>query len=278
MGFAVCKTRLLSSFKEDTPIPERRTPQGEWSDWDNEAYLEEEYVDDDDDDNEGPTPNSSTISREILSYQTSNLLKNVVTNVDKKLSTVLLEQKEADAVYKRDDKDWIGWSEEPPYFDDDDIEEETILEFDKSETAKTKFGYGGERGVDTRSTDLWTKRNIVDDTLPPSSPDPVNPVIKKSEQPESSSPSSSYQQVSSLTSAQPQLDSHASLLLFIEMNRKFESLERKLDSIQALVSTSATSPSSSVSATTSPTSILSITPILATLFLIGYAVGVQVNN
>lgn len=224
----------------------------------------------------------------MLSFQTNKLLENVLTNVDKKLSTTLIGQKEADAVYKRDEKDWIGWSEEPPYFDDDDIEEETILEFNKSETVKTKFGYGGERGVDTRSTDIWTKRNILEDTPPsPSSQkaasEPVvaaaDPVIKKNEQAESIATSSSHQQLSSLiTSTQPQLEPHTSLLLFIEMNRKFEYLERKLDSIQAsIISSPTNSPPSSVSPYTS-TYILSITPILATLFLIGYAVGFQANN
>ena len=275
---------MTESIEPEKPVPERSSLQGEWSDWDNEAYLEEEYVDDDDDDDSSEsTLNSSTTAREILSYQTNTLLQTVMTNVDKKLSTTSIGEIEADAVYKRDDKDWIGWSEEPPYFDDDDIEEETILEFDKADAAKTKFGYGGERGVYTQSTDLWTKRNILEETPKAAtnqftelSPTPV----KKNEVTESSPPSINNQQVSSLSSAQqqqPQLDQHSSLLLFIEMNRKFESLERKLDSLQASIQSPASTTTASPVSPSTP-SIASFAPIMATLFLIGYAFGSQVNN
>jgi hypothetical protein len=146
--------------------------------------------------------------------------------------------------YRKDPKDWIGWSEEPPYFDDEDIEEDTIFEFDAVNSAKTKFGYGGERGVQAQTTDIWTKRVVVVDSPSPArdsqkeearipSTELRNDADEQKWSRTEATPSSSASAPLPSTSQQQLLDNQSTLLLFIEMNRKFEMLERKLEDLQS---------------------------------------------
>ena len=200
----------------------------------------------------------------------------MLLSVEKKLDTqLIIEETKKASVYKMDPKEWIGWSEEPPYFDDDDIEDDTVLEFDKANVAKTKFNYGGERGVDAQTTDLWTKRNILLDD-PPATPVAI-PITTTTAIPAAVATVSTEEKSSvnfgTVNEKLPLVDSQSSLLLLIEMNRKFESVERRLDTLAATICSS--SLASSNNSLPSPTNSVALYVLV---FIVGYALGLAANN
>lgn len=107
------------------------------------------------------------ISKELLMVGASEVVDNLLNEVDEELTRSNMDknprkEKEQEeeggnkSVYVRNDADWIGWSEEPPYFDEEDIEEDTIKEF-TSNVVNSKFKYGGEKGIPSQSTNFWVK-------------------------------------------------------------------------------------------------------------------------
>ena len=146
---------------------ERTEGGGEWKDWDSDAYMLDDYVFDEGDD----TSLFPKLSPDILSLSQSSIDSTIHLIERNGIDNGILNK--TSVVYERKEEDWIGWSEEPPYFDDEDIEEATIIEFETDRgKSKPKFDYG--IGKDT--TDLWTKRSDIMDVKSPI----VDPVIPSS--------------------------------------------------------------------------------------------------
>jgi hypothetical protein len=204
----------LSSNSANKTGGEEEIPKssGEWSDWDNDSYMEDEYTYD---------PDASFPSMALLQagsgQAVSNLLGNLNENIDK-LSADKEKTEEPKGVYVRNENDWVGWNEDPPYFDDDDIIEKKTID------------YGGEKGVKSSTTDLFAKPNIVGNAPVPT------PSVAYSTPVESSSGSDKASSsipagAGALASSSSFGDSTTNFLLLLEINRRFDNLEKKIGSM-----------------------------------------------
>ena len=128
-------------IKSDFPAPP--AGQGEWAEWDNEAYIDEVYEGDDhEEDDEGAT----IIPQDLLTID------------DKSINSFLIAFKAAPIIDKTDklnipvvvrqEQNWEGWSEEPPYFDEDDsaVTDEDLNSW-RTETNIDKVSYSGSSNL-----------------------------------------------------------------------------------------------------------------------------------
>lgn len=136
---AVAKSnrRLVMLHSENAErSPEVAPGHGEWPEWDQEASLDEELYSYDEDNNSSANLSSgfmmeiSTINagRALVGNLTSKIRDNI-NNSDLQKSTTLPKSSSSidpGDVPRRSSSlsDWKGWSEEPPYFDEDDVQDD----------------------------------------------------------------------------------------------------------------------------------------------------------
>ena len=164
----------------DTDFPAPPAGQGEWAEWDNEAYIDEIYDGDDEEDEEAviiPQDLAITADKCTISLMISPETASVIDKADK-LNIPIVEKSE---------QNWEGWSEEPPYFDEDDsaVTDEDLNSW-RTETNIDKVSYSGSSNLfPDRATlsgyndEIYTYSNDVHAPLSTGSP-PVPPPIASS--------------------------------------------------------------------------------------------------
>jgi len=157
------RIRLLASTPDwdrpDYVPPKGGGGSGEWADWDSDSFVG------DGDAFEPEQDVDVDVSAPAVAVEDAEKNK----NKDEEVKADTTEEKsfgqwsgsaagrwgEGDS-FKNDGKSpseqWEGWSEEPPYFDDDDILEDTNVEF-----ASTSFS-SRLVGKNSQSSDLWTRQ------------------------------------------------------------------------------------------------------------------------
>ena len=95
------------------PPPPPSTGRGEWSDWDSDAYLEEEFDPNDDDDDGVPFFPSSLFAASAAMNELAPTKPSTLISKGDKAST---------SVYRMADQEL--WSEEAPYFDEADVQDD----------------------------------------------------------------------------------------------------------------------------------------------------------
>lgn len=110
----------LSSKSDDA----KQVGRGEWEDWDKEASLDDEFRVYDDDDDEG----NATKLHSFLSQVSALQANNASLAQSSPFSTVPVNQQDLNTdVLRRpvgDSVSWDGWREEPPYFDEHDVQDD----------------------------------------------------------------------------------------------------------------------------------------------------------
>ena len=171
---------IKQPIKSDFPAPS--AGHGEWAEWDNEAYIDEVYEgDDDEEDDEGATiiPQDLTTidDKSINSFLIAFKAAPIIDKTDKLNIPVVVKQ----------EQNWEGWSEEPPYFDEDDsaVTDEDLNSW-RTETNIDKVSYSGSCNLfPDRATlsgyndEIYTYSHDVHAPLSTGSP-PVPPPIASS--------------------------------------------------------------------------------------------------
>ena len=160
----------------DIRPPPPPTGNGEWADWDTDGYIEEPYEGEDGDGDDDKVPSfaefgaliakSTSIvdddDKRIPSYEEELQLRKDAAAA--KLTIVpsssgqwspLSSGKKGEPMGMSASDNWAGWSEDAPYFDEDDSQDDEG-NWGRSE-GSDKPGYGAVSG----SSDLWTRQTPV---------------------------------------------------------------------------------------------------------------------
>ncbi|KAJ1409657.1 hypothetical protein B484DRAFT_423311 [Ochromonadaceae sp. CCMP2298] len=173
------------------PPPERTSGTGEWADWENDAHVDDPW---DPDEALDPSFGDSMFSMMKASMGVArggvaDLLERVeeqnggwgnrtttqtqastMVDVDVEEVGVGVRGKEQTVMWTReaDSQDWSGWSEEAPYFDESDVQDdegnwgrandESVPKLATDGKFQPYSSYGGEKGVSSQSSDLWASR------------------------------------------------------------------------------------------------------------------------
>ena len=167
----------------DTPPPPPPTGKGEWADWDTDEYIEEPYESEEGDSSDDKEPSfaefgaliaKSTSSfldddKRIPSYEEELQLRKdaaaaklIITPAAAAVAvssgqwSPLSSGKKGEPMGMSASDNWAGWSEDAPYFDEDDSQDDEG-NWGRSEGAD-RPGYGAVSG----SSDLWTRQTPVE--------------------------------------------------------------------------------------------------------------------
>ena len=158
-----CATLPNSNKEFQEPSPTATGSQGEWSDWENDAHVDDEYTDDDDD---GSSYSGSGLlemlkSATDSSFQINSRLQIPLPTVIS--SDIVLATASVNSTISpiRGADYWEGWSEEPPYFDEYDVQDD---EGNWGRSDETIAG-GLISPALGDSSDLWTRATPSDDTI-----------------------------------------------------------------------------------------------------------------
>lgn len=175
----------LNNKPDDTDIPPPPPPtgKGEWADWDTDEYIEEPYESEEGDNSDDKVPSfaefgalitKSTGSfvdddKRIPSYEEELQLRKdaaaaklIITPaaaaaaVSSGQWSPLSSGKKGEPMGMSASDNWAGWSEDAPYFDEDDSQDDEG-NWGRSEGAD-RPGYGAVSG----SSDLWTRQTPVE--------------------------------------------------------------------------------------------------------------------
>jgi hypothetical protein len=172
----------LNNKPDDTDIPPPPPPtgKGEWADWDTDEYIEEPYESEEGDSSDDKVPSfaefgalipksiSSFVDddKRIPSYEEELQLRKdaaaaklIITPTAAAAVAVssgqwspLSSGKKGEPMGMSASDNWAGWSEDAPYFDEDDSQDDEG-NWGRSEGAD-RPGYGAVSG----SSDLWTRQ------------------------------------------------------------------------------------------------------------------------
>jgi hypothetical protein len=174
--------RLNKPDDADIPPPPPPTGKGEWADWDTDEYIEEPYESEDGDSSDDKVPSfaefgaliaKSTSSfvdddKRIPSYEEELQLRKdaaaakliivppAAVAVSSGQWSPLSSGKKGEPMGMSASDNWAGWSEDAPYFDEDDSQDDEG-NWGRSEGAD-RPGYGAVSG----SSDLWTRQTPVE--------------------------------------------------------------------------------------------------------------------
>lgn len=158
----------------DIRLPPPPTGNGEWADWDTDGYIEEPYEGEDGDGDDGKVPSfaefgaliakSTSIvddddDKRIPSYEEELQLRKdaaaaklIIVPSSSGQWSPLSSSKKGEPMGMSASDNWAGWSEDAPYFDEDDSQDDEG-NWGRSEGAD-RPGYGAVSG----SSDLWTRQ------------------------------------------------------------------------------------------------------------------------
>ena len=189
-----------SSKDDDIIIPP--IGKGEWADWDSDSFVEEPYEADEEEIEEAE--DAVVLSKEFDSVK----LVPTESGQWSPLSTGKSQGMSAA-------DNWPGWSEEAPYFDEDDTQDDEG-NWGRAE-GTDRPGYGAVSG----SSDLWTRQTPAEE---PGNfkkvPVAAAPTV---------APPASTSSHSSISQSIPTSDA---LILVLEMNRQFAAMEAKMTQAQ----------------------------------------------
>ena len=207
--------------------------QGEWAEWENDAHVDDEYSSDteDDDDSYSYTgtglldlmkyestaipPDQTMILSSNLQTQPSAANSSVAVsgNVTSGSSTITITTAAEPMI--RDPDYWKGWSEEAPYFDEYDVQD------DEGNWGRADESSGGDTVFGRGSSDLWTR----------ATPSPLVPAANASTQP--------------LIPAIGSLDDAVTATILSRLQQLETRLDARLDAISSSLQTAAaTGPTS----------------------------------
>lgn len=199
--------------------------KGEWADWDTESYVEEPYEEEKEDNEVTFQKVEAAISENPVS---SGQWSPLVTG----------NKKEGEPQGMSASDNWAGWSEEPPYFDEDDVEDD---EGNWGRAGADKPGFGAVSG----SSDLWTRQT-------PSVPSVPTPTVQTHSVQIPSTPTESVAAVSTGGAAPVQQSTlntgPDTLTIVLEMNRQFATLDTKTTLSQSINEIKATTTEKKVDA------------------------------
>jgi hypothetical protein len=205
--------RLQADKEDDNFVPPPPpNSKGEWSDWDTESYVEEPYEEDKGEEVKEVTfkgVEAAVSENPISSGQWSPLVTG--------------NKKEGEPQGMSASDNWAGWSEEPPYFDEDDVEDD---EGNWGRAGEDKPGFGAVSG----SSDLWTRQT-------PSVPSVQVPPVQTPAVQIPSTPTESVAAVSTSAAVQQSgiVNTGAdTLTIVLEMNRQFTALDTKTTLSQSI--------------------------------------------
>jgi hypothetical protein len=234
----VCSSKTVDRFRpslrlradkeneNDKFVPPPPTgSKGEWADWDTESYVEEPYEEDKEDKEVTFQGVEAAISENpVSSGQWSPLATG--------------NKKEGESQGMSASDNWAGWSEEPPYFDEDDVEDD---EGNWGRAGEDKPGFGAVSG----SSDLWTRQT-------PSVPSVPIPTVQTPSVQIPSPPTETVAAVSTSGAAPVQQSSvntgPDTLTIVLEMNRQFATLDTKSTLSQSINEIKATTTEKKVDA------------------------------
>ena len=124
------------------PPPPPPTGRGEWADWDSDSYVEEPY--------EGEVAEEAEVDEETNVL--SKGFDSFIAEKSGQWSPLSSGSKKGENQGMSASDNWPGWSEEAPYFDEDDTQDDEG-NWGRSEGAD-KPGFGAVSG----SSDLWTRQ------------------------------------------------------------------------------------------------------------------------
>mmetsp|Transcript_10400 Transcript_10400/g.10026 ORF Transcript_10400/g.10026 Transcript_10400/m.10026 type:complete len:297 (-) Transcript_10400:64-954(-) len=216
VGYFRSSVRLQADKEDENFIPPPPpNSKGEWSDWDTESYVEEPYEEDKEETLQGAEDKEVT-----LQGAEAAISENPISSGQwSPLNTGNKKEGEPQGMSASDN--WAGWSEEPPYFDEDDVEDD---EGNWGRASEDKPGFGAVSG----SSDLWTRQT----------PDVQIPTTPAAQMPSTSTPTQTVAAVS--TSAPVQQSGADTLTVVLEMNRQFAALDTKTTSSQSISENKAT--------------------------------------
>lgn len=177
-------TILWSSTEENAEeqpepsLPARTDGNGEWADWEGTSYMEDEIFDDDDGDDEVKDVDAVRSGSFLAEFQKLNTAYSKTQSVDKGAGAVvtdLFKSTSADASAMKENNsgdniarrsssknadEWLGWSEEPPYFDEDDVQDDEG-NWGRADESKTKATMTVNRPAQGTSS-LWERVPLAD--------------------------------------------------------------------------------------------------------------------
>lgn len=252
--------RATQPDKESSSIDEARGKgsQGEWADWENDAHVDDDYSSTDDDDDgysytgtglldmmkyasaavppyQATIP-SSGLQTQLLAANSSGAVEGEVSSGGDSSSTTSTTTAAVPTAI-RDPDYWKGWSEEAPYFDEYDVQDDegNWGRADESSSggdpALPVFGRG--------SSDLWT-RNTAPSSMSTDEPQRTS-IIASSP----AGPAASTQLKPAIESSDGNDDDVATTTILSRLQQLELHLDARLDAIlSALQTATATGPAS----------------------------------
>ena len=241
----------LGDKSDDNKIPP--IGKGEWADWDTDEYIEEPYEPENGDDDDDKVPSfakfgashaKSTVvddDKRIPTYEEELQLRKdaaaaklVIAPATSGQWSPLSSGKKGEPMGMSASDNWAGWSEDAPYFDEDDSQDDEG-NWGRSEGAD-RPGYGAVSG----SSDLWTRQtpvaipSVVSQKSVTAAIQPehaatsaatITPAQPHSEPIITDVSSSTSSSTSSTSSSSGKADT---LTVVLEMNRQFSNLDLKM--------------------------------------------------
>lgn len=252
----------LNNKADDTDIPPPPPPpptgKGEWADWDTDEYIEEPYEPENGDSNDDKVPSFAEFGA-LIAKSTSSFVdddkripsyeEELQLRIDAAAAKLVIAPaaaasgqwsplssgKKGEPMGMSASDNWAGWSEDAPYFDEDDSQDDEG-NWGRSEGAD-RPGYGAVSG----SSDLWTRQTPVE----------IPPVVSQKSETADIQPQHAAVSAASITAALPVTQAVVtdissassssgssgsrgdSLTVVLEMNRQFSNLDLKMTTVDS---------------------------------------------
>ena len=206
---------VLKASKKDDDVILPPVGKGEWADWDSDSFVEEPYEADEEE-------TEDEEDAVVLSKGFDSIIAAKLSPSDSGQWSPLSTGNKGESQGMSAADNWPGWSEEAPYFDEDDTQDDEG-NWGRAEGAD-RPGYGAVSG----SSDLWTRQTPAEESSSPKVPEvgtasPVEPSV--------STPTSQsiprFQRTDTMDGS-----SSDTLTLILEMNRQFAAMDAKMTQAQ----------------------------------------------
>ena len=208
-------TFVSNASKKDDDIILPPVGKGEWADWDSDSYVEEPYEADEEE-------TEDEEDAVVLSKGFDAIIGAKLSPSDSGQWSPLSTGNKGESQGMSAADNWPGWSEEAPYFDEDDTQDDEG-NWGRAEGAD-RPGYGAVSG----SSDLWTRQTPAEEPSYPKVPEAVTATAVVP-----SASTSTSQSIPHLQKADTTDGSRSdTLTLILEMNRQFAAMDAKMTQAQ----------------------------------------------